>query len=118
MSVTLRQLSDGCGLVRSAVANILSSQFGAFSPKTRERVLATSRRHGYAPSRLPGFLRQRHTPAVAVLVPELTHQFYAKLLSALCNKLGKMKKAWGLLLTGGPHSGQLPIKANSLKGTG
>jgi len=90
LAVTIQQIADACGLAKSTVKNILSSQGGAYSEQTRQRVLEAAKRCGYEPSRLGRHFRSRRLPAVGVLAPELTDPFAAELLDGLTRRLAAM----------------------------
>ena len=55
----------------------------SISPKTRKRILDTCRKHGYSPSPLGRALRKGTMNSICVVVPNIHHDAYSRLIDGL-----------------------------------
>jgi LacI family transcriptional regulator len=65
------------------VKNILSSERGAYSEATRQRVRAAAARRGYRPSQAARMLRQGHSNVIGLLVPHLLDPYHTEVVEHL-----------------------------------
>lgn len=74
-AVTLRDVAERSGVAISTASRALSRP-GRVSPATTERVRAAARELGYTPTMSGRALRLGRTGMVALLVPDVTNQFF------------------------------------------
>ncbi len=86
MSVTIKQLSEKCGLSISTVSKALNN-YSDVNEDTKKRVLDTARESGYFPNALARALKTNRTFNLGVLFVDefgsgLTHAFFASVLDS------------------------------------
>ncbi|MBO3747920.1 LacI family DNA-binding transcriptional regulator [Streptosporangiaceae bacterium NEAU-GS5] len=74
---TIKDVAEAAGVGVATVSRVLSG--GSASAETRERVLDAATRLDYRPSALGRNLRQQRAGGIALLVPDITDTFYARL---------------------------------------
>ncbi|NAS21766.1 substrate-binding domain-containing protein [Herbidospora sp. NEAU-GS84] len=74
---TIKDVAELAGVGVATVSRVLSG--GSASAETRERVLDAATKLDYRPSALGRNLRQQRSGGVALLVPDITDGFYARL---------------------------------------
>lgn len=78
--VNLKQLSAALNVSVSTVSKALRNSY-EISEDTRKKVLETAREMGYNPNPYAGALRNNKTKTIALLVPELTNNFFIQAIS-------------------------------------
>lgn len=71
---TIKDIARECGVSLSTVSLVLNNN-PRISEKTRKRVLASVRKHGYQPNVQARSLASRTTRTISVVVPHLNHVF-------------------------------------------
>ncbi|GIH27393.1 LacI family transcriptional regulator [Acrocarpospora phusangensis] len=74
---TIKDVAELAGVGVATVSRVLSG--GSASAETRERVLDAATKLDYRPSALGRNLRQQRSGGIALLVPDITDNFYARL---------------------------------------
>lgn len=82
MAVTIKDLARICGVSVGTVDRALRGR-AEISPKTRERILAAAREHGYTPNIVARNLRTRRTWEIGLVVHDLENEFFAELVNAV-----------------------------------
>ena len=100
---TMKELADLAGVTTGTVSRALSDS-PLISPKTRERVQALAREHGFRPNLLARNLRTQRTGAIGVLIPlghekgqHISDPFFITLLGFLADEL--TERGYDLLLS-------------------
>lgn len=78
--VSLRQLSEELNISVSTASKALRGSYDV-SAETKKRVLETAQRLGYNPNPYAGSLRNNKSKTVALLVPELTNNFFIQAIT-------------------------------------
>lgn len=86
MAVSIKQLSEYCGISASAVSKALNG-YSDVSAETRQKVLAAAQKLGYRPSAIARGLKTGRTGNIGVLYNEvsgsgLAHNYFAPVLEA------------------------------------
>lgn len=100
---TMKELADLAGVTTGTVSRALSDS-PLISPKTRERVQALAREHGFRPNLLARNLRTQRTGAIGVLIPlghekgqHISDPFFITMLGYLADEL--TERGYDLLLS-------------------
>lgn len=80
--LTLRDVSDACGVSEMTVSRVLRNREDV-SPATREKVLAAARALGYVPNKIAGGLASQRVNLVAVIVPSLSNMVFPEVLGGI-----------------------------------
>ncbi|MCS0459803.1 MULTISPECIES: LacI family DNA-binding transcriptional regulator [Rhizobium] len=78
-TVTLAEVADAAGVGESTVSRVLRN-YGSFSEKTRDRVMAAVDRLGYVPNRIAGTLASTGSRLVAFVIPSLSNIVFPDVL--------------------------------------
>lgn len=73
---SLRAVAEAAGVGIGTASRTLTGR-GYVGEETRERVLTAARRLGYRPNRLASGLRSDSSHLIALILPDLTNEFYA-----------------------------------------
>lgn len=100
---TMKELADLAGVTTGTVSRALSDS-PLISPKTRERLQALAREHGFKPNLLARNLRTQRTGAIGVLIPlghekgqHISDPFFITMLGYLADEL--TERGYDLLLS-------------------
>lgn len=80
--VTIVDIANHLGLSPSTVSRALNG-IGRMNEKTRAQVLALAREWGYHPNPHAQRLKSEKTNTIGVIVPELTHHFYSRIIKGV-----------------------------------
>ncbi|UWR22610.1 LacI family DNA-binding transcriptional regulator [Sulfitobacter sp. S190] len=80
--LTLRDVSDACGVSEMTVSRVLRKS-GDVSQATRERVLAAAKELGYVPNQIAGSLASQRVNLVAVIIPSLGNMVFPEVLHGI-----------------------------------
>jgi LacI family transcriptional regulator len=79
-NVNLKQLAQALNISISTVSKALKDSY-EISTETKKKVLDTAKEMGYMPNPYAGFLRNHKSKTVAMIVPELTNNFFIQAIS-------------------------------------
>ena len=82
MAVTIKDLARICGVSVGTVDRALRNR-SEIHPRTRERILAAAREHGYKPNIVARNLKARRTWEIGLIVHDLENEFFAELVNAV-----------------------------------
>lgn len=88
-SITLKTLSRLSGYSISTVSKALNHKLD-ISDETKNVILSIAKEQNYKPNYTAISLRKRETRTIGVIIPEISNEFYGKLLSSL-EKLASTK---------------------------
>ena len=80
--LTLRDVSDACGVSEMTVSRVLRNR-GDVSEATREKVLSTAKELGYVPNQIAGSLASKRVNLVAVIIPSLSNMVFPEVLNGV-----------------------------------
>ncbi|MCX7558400.1 LacI family DNA-binding transcriptional regulator [Sulfitobacter sp. F26204] len=80
--LTLRDVSDACGVSEMTVSRVLRNR-GDVSVATRSKVLAAAKELGYVPNQIAGSLASQRVNLVAVIVPSLSNMVFPEVLTGI-----------------------------------
>ncbi|MBD3664916.1 LacI family DNA-binding transcriptional regulator [Sulfitobacter aestuariivivens] len=80
--LTLRDVSDACGVSEMTVSRVLRNR-GDVSAATRDRVLAAAKTLGYVPNQIAGSLASQRVNLVAVIIPSLSNMVFPEVLNGI-----------------------------------
>lgn len=80
--VTLKDIAERAGVTATTVSRVINNR-GYISEKTRKKVCEVMKELNYQPNELARALSRQHTNTIGVIVPHITHPFFAKLISSL-----------------------------------
>ena len=81
-SISIKEIAELAGTSVATVSRVIH-QNGRFSKETEERVRRVIEEYGYQPNVLAQGLRQDKTHLIGVIVPDITHIFFARLFRAI-----------------------------------
>ncbi|MCC5984315.1 MAG: LacI family DNA-binding transcriptional regulator [Rhodobacteraceae bacterium] len=84
--LTLRDVSDACGVSEMTVSRVLRNRSDV-SPATREKVLATAKALGYVPNKIAGALASQRVNLVTVIIPSLANMVFPEVLGGISDAL-------------------------------
>lgn len=84
--LTLRDVSDACGVSEMTVSRVLRNR-GDVSSATRARVLAAAKELGYVPNKIAGALASSRVNLVAVIIPSLSNMVFPEVLTGISEVL-------------------------------
>lgn len=79
---TLKDIAKKAGVTATTVSRVINNR-GYVSEGTRKKVYAVMEEMNYQPNELARAFSRQHTNAIGVIVPHITHPFFAKLISNL-----------------------------------
>ncbi len=82
MALTIKDLARICGVSVGTVDRALRNR-PEIHPRTRERILAAAREHGYKPNIVARNLKTRRTWEIGLIVHDLENEFFAELVNAV-----------------------------------
>lgn len=80
--LTLRDVSEACGVSEMTVSRVLRNR-GDVSTATREKVLASAKSLGYVPNQIAGSLASQRVNLVAVVIPSLSNMVFPEVLTGI-----------------------------------
>lgn len=80
--LTLRDVSEACGVSEMTVSRVLRNR-GDVSEATRNRVLASAKELGYVPNQIAGSLASQRVNLVAVIIPSLSNMVFPEVLNGI-----------------------------------
>ena len=95
-SVTLKQIGAKLGLSAMTVSRALNNHDNV-EEKTKKRIIETAQEMGYTPNRVAKSLVSKRTHTIGVIIPEISHTFFAQVISGIENVTYEMN--YQLLLT-------------------
>ena len=84
--LTLRDVSEACGVSEMTVSRVLRNRADV-SPLTRERVLAAAKALGYVPNKIAGALASQRVNLVTVIIPSLSNMVFPEVLGGISDAL-------------------------------
>lgn len=85
--VTIADVAAAAGVSTATVSRVLRDSRGV-TEENRRKVLEAASRYGYAPSPIASSLRTGSAPLVGMIVPDVSHIFYARALKGAQDVLG------------------------------
>ena len=82
----LQDIADICGVSSATVSRIIN-QHGRYSAETEKLVLETIRKYDFVPNRLAKGLKARRTNIIGVIIPDISNEFFAKMVLTIQNYL-------------------------------
>jgi LacI family transcriptional regulator len=79
-NVNMKQLAQELNVSISTISKALKNSY-EISADTKKKVLETAKKMGYSPNPYAGFLRHHKSKTIAVIVPELTNNFFIQAIS-------------------------------------
>ena len=86
--VTLKQIAQELDVSISTVSKALRDS-SEISEDTREKVQAFAKLYNYRPNNIALSLKNRKTKTIGVIIPEVVHNFFAKVISGIENQAAK-----------------------------
>ncbi len=80
--LTLRDVSDACGVSEMTVSRVLRKR-GDVSVATRDKVLEAAKALGYVPNQIAGSLASQRVNLVAVIIPSLSNMVFPEVLNGI-----------------------------------
>lgn len=81
-NVTLKQIAEELGISTMTVSRALNNKDNV-EKKTKERVIEKARSMGYTPNHVAKSLVSRKTFTIGVVIPEISHVFFAEVISGI-----------------------------------
>lgn len=82
MRTTIKDVAEEAGVSISTVSMVMSGKADRISEQTKKRVLEVAERLDYVPNRQAQWLQSQESKVLAILVPDLSNNYYARLASA------------------------------------
>lgn len=83
-NVTLKQIAAELGVSAMTVSRALNNHDNV-DEKTKKRIVETAHKMGYTPNKVAKSLVSRKTYTVGVVIPEISHAFFAQVISGIEN---------------------------------
>ena len=80
--LTLRDVSDACGVSEMTVSRVLRNR-GDVSDATRQKVLEAAKSLGYVPNQIAGSLASQRVNLVAIVIPSLSNMVFPEVLTGV-----------------------------------
>jgi len=80
--VTLKEVADSLGVSAMTVSRAINGKDNV-DEKTRERILNKAKEMGYTPNLVAKSLVSRKTYTIGVVIPEISHHFFAEVISGI-----------------------------------
>lgn len=100
-NVTLKQIAEALGVSAMTVSRALNNRSNV-DVNTRERILKKARSMGYTPNHVAKSLVSQRTFTLGVVIPEISHVFFAEVISGIEEVAYKMD--YQLILTNSAES--------------
>ena len=81
-NVTLKEIAEALGVSAMTVSRALNNHTNV-DEKTRRRILDMSTKMGYTPNHVAKSLVSRKTNTIGVVIPEISHVFFAQVVSGI-----------------------------------
>lgn len=107
-NVTLKKIAAELGVSAMTVSRALNNQDNV-DEKTKKRIVETAQKMGYTPNRVAKSLVSKKTYTIGVVIPEISHTFFAQVVSGIENVT--YEKDYQLLLTNSAEKYEREIKA-------
>lgn len=107
-NVTLKQIAAELGISAMTVSRALNNHDNV-DEKTRERIIKKARSMGYTPNHIAKSLVSKRTYTIGVVIPEISHTFFAQVVSGIENVAYEMN--YQLLLTNSAENFEREKKA-------
>lgn len=107
-NVTLKQIAEVLGLSTMTVSRALNNQANV-NEKTREKVIKKARSMGYIPNHVAKSLVSKKTYTIGVVIPEISHAFFAQVISGIEEVIYEMN--YQLILTNSAEDSKREKKA-------
>ena len=82
--VTIKDIAQRAGVTTTTVSRVMNNR-GYISDKTREKVWKAIEEMHYHPNEVARQLSRQHTNTIGIIVPHISHPYFAKLISDLEN---------------------------------
>ncbi|WP_099205693.1 LacI family DNA-binding transcriptional regulator [Scatolibacter rhodanostii] len=92
---TLKDIAQKAGVTTTTVSRVINNR-GYISEQTRAKVFQVMEELNYHPNELARALAKKHNSTIGVIVPHISHPFFANLISNL--ESSAMKKGYKILL--------------------
>lgn len=106
--VTLKEVAEALGVSAMTVSRAINERTNV-DEKTRERILKKAEEMGYTPNLVAKSLVSQKTFTIGVVIPEISHTFFAQVISGIENVT--FKKNYQLILTNSAENFQRERKA-------
>lgn len=107
-NVTLKQIAEELGVSAMTVSRALNNRSNV-DENTRERVMEKARSMGYTPNHVAKSLVSRKTFTIGVVIPEISHVFFAEVISGI--EKVTYEKDYQLILTNSAENYEREKKA-------
>lgn len=84
--LSMRDISELSGVSIATVSRIINKN-GRYSKETEERVNAIIKEYNYVPNMIAKGLRTRNPQSIGIIVPDITNEFFAKIILEIQNAL-------------------------------
>lgn len=92
---TLKDIAERAGVTVTTVSRVINNR-GYISDRTRRRVNEVMQELNYQPNEVARALTKRHTNMIGLIVPHISHPFFARLIS--CMESEAAKRGYRILL--------------------
>jgi len=82
MMATLKDVAEKSGVTATTVSRVINNK-GYISEETRKKVWAVMKEMNYQPNELARSLSKQYTNTIGVIVPHISHPFFAELINDL-----------------------------------
>jgi len=107
-NVTLKKIAAELGVSAMTVSRALNNHDNV-DEKTRERIIKKARSMGYTPNRVAKSLVSKRTFTIGVVIPEISHTFFARVVGGIENVT--YESDYQLLLTNSAEKAEREKKA-------
>ncbi len=84
--LSMKDIAEYAGVSVATVSRVINGN-GRFSEETRQKVNNIIEEYNYTPSNVARALRTQKMPCIAIIVPDITNEFFAKLVMLIEEKL-------------------------------
>ena len=85
-SFSIKDIAKEAGVSAATVSRVINKN-GRYSPETEQKVLEIIRNRQYVPNQIAKGLREQRTMNVGIVVPDITNEFFVKLVSEIDKNL-------------------------------
>lgn len=85
-SVSLKEIAERANVSPATVSRVMNKN-GRYSKETEERVLRIIDECGYSPNQMARGLRMSRNQIIGIIVPDITNEYFAKLIQVVQNTL-------------------------------
>lgn len=90
MKVSLQFIADKAGVSKSLVSKVLNGRAVRVAEDTKKRILDVAKTYNYVPNRLAMNLRTKTTHTIALIVPNISFEFFSKLCYAVESRAAEL----------------------------